>query len=179
MPSLSIPSEHTRQAGLTLPEVLITLAIVAVLISSTVPSMKSLIASQRVSSIAREIYSCFMLARSEAVKRRQAVSLCKSTDGQVCAESGNNWETGWLIFTDADSDGVLETGDQLIKTFGALPAGVTLIWNQGLSAGYNSLGLARLAGSFVLCESTASGVDARELVLSLTGRLRVAERTGC
>ena len=176
---LSNSTRFSPQIGLTLPEVLITLVIVAVLLTVATPAMKSLIASQRISAIAREVHGSFMLARSEAVKRRTAISLCKTTNGTTCSASGNDWDSGWLVFTDADSDGVLEAGDELIKVFAALPDDVSLVWNQGNDASFDSRGQARLAGTFSLCEPTPTGDEVRELVLSLTGRLRVQEQGSC
>lgn len=179
MSYLSQPNRFSSQIGFTLPEVLITLAILAILLTVAAPAMKSMIASQRISSIAQEVHASFMLARSEAVKRRTSVSLCKTINGTACSTGGNDWDTGWLIFTDADSDGSLEAGDELIRVFEALPDEVSLIWNQGNDAGFDGRGQSRLAGTFTLCESTPSGDEARQLVLSLTGRLRVMEVGSC
>lgn len=167
------------QKGMTLPELLITLSITAILMSVAAPSMRSLIASQRVSSIAQDVYGSFAFARSEAVKRRSPISICHSVNGSFCHDNGDDWGGGWLVFTDADSDGTLETGDTLIRVFEALPEVVGLQWNRGANAGFNSKGHARKAGTFTLCEQGASDTYVREIILSLTGRMRVAERGSC
>ena len=168
------------QSGLTLPEVLITLMITAILVSTAAPSLRTIIASQRVSSLTQEIYSSLALARSEAVKRRSSVSLCASDDGVVCnSNSGDDWSSGWVIFTDGDGDGALEAGDQLIKVFSQVPDNVALEWNQGINAGFNSKGHARKAGSFMLCEQGVTEDQVRQVILSLTGRVRVTEPDSC
>ncbi|UYM15310.1 GspH/FimT family pseudopilin [Endozoicomonas euniceicola] len=167
------------QSGLTLPEVVITLLISAILVSMATPTLRTLIASQRVSSVAQEIYTSFALARSEAVKRRSAVSLCASSDGVICNTSGDDWSSGWVIFTDADADGVLEADDQRLKVFSALPENLSMEWNQGVNAGFNSKGYARKAGSFTLCEQGLTGTEVRKVIVSLTGRVRVTEPDSC
>ncbi|AMO55707.1 GspH/FimT family pseudopilin [Endozoicomonas montiporae] len=167
------------QSGLTLPEVVITLLISAILVSMASPSLKNLVVSQRVSSVAQEIYTSFALARSEAVKRRSAVSLCASNDGVICNSSGDDWSSGWVIFTDADADGVLEAGDQRLRVFPAQPDSLFLEWNQGVNAGFNSKGYARKAGTFTLCEAGLGGDQVRQVVVSLTGRVRVTEPDSC
>lgn len=170
---------RSGQSGLTLSEVIITLLIVAILVSTAAPVMQTLVADQRVSAVTQDIYTSFALARSEAVKRRSAVSLCASADGNICNNAGDDWSSGWVIFTDADADGAMEAGDQLIRVFPEVSGGVTLEWNQGANAGFNSKGYARKAGSFTVCEEGLSGDQVRSVVVSRTGRVRVSEPDSC
>jgi type IV fimbrial biogenesis protein FimT len=80
------PTMPTRlRCGLTMIEVLVTLAIAAILISVAVPSMLGFLDRQRVISITAEIVTDLRLARSETVKRNQAIEMSFDGDGaQTC-----------------------------------------------------------------------------------------------
>ena len=162
-------------SGFTLPEMLVTLAIAIILISMTAPSMQSLIVSQRVTSATREVFGALLLARSEAVKQQRSVSLCSTADGISCDQNNTGWQRGWLIFTDADSDGLLENGDQLIRSKEAQPEQITISWNRGFSVTFNSRGQTGTAGTFEICGDD----NAKAIIISLTGRSRVEEREVC
>lgn len=169
----------TGYRGLTLPEMMITLAVVFILVTIAVPSFKDLLADRRVASFTQELYGSLMLARSEAVKRRSPVSLCKSSNGTGCTDSADDWQTGWLIFEDEDADGDLDTEDRPIRVFDALPDVVAMDWNNGDTLGFNSQGQARQAGSFTICEPNATGFEVRQVIVSMTGRARVSESGSC
>ena len=161
--------------GFTLPELMVTLAVVVILVTMTAPSMRGLITNQRVASATQEIFSAIVLARSEAIKRQRTVSVCSTVDGVSCDMNNTGWEQGWLIFTDADADGVLDNGDQVLRAREAQSEQIIISWNRGNSISFNSHGQTGTAGSFEIC---ADG-EAKAIVISLTGRSRVEDRELC
>jgi len=87
-----------RQGGFNLTELLIVMAIVAILLSIGLPSYRYLTNSYRMSSEVNNLLGDMMYARSEAIKEGQNVTVCVSADGATC--SGNStWQTGWLVFS--------------------------------------------------------------------------------
>lgn len=162
--------------GFTLPELLVTLAVAAILVTMSVPSLKGLIVHQQVSSATQDIYSTLLLARSEAVKRQQFVSLCSSTNGTDCDEDNSGWHRGWLIFGDKDADGILDAEDILIRIAEKRPSNeMRITWNRGFSITFNSRGQTGTAGSFEICDDD----EVKAVVVSLTGRARVEDREVC
>lgn len=94
--------------GLTLIELVVVLAMVAILVVISFPSLVSLIQRNRVESEVNAMVSSLQLARSEAIKRGQAVSVCASSNGFRCLNA-NVWSGGWLVFVDRDANGRIDT----------------------------------------------------------------------
>lgn len=82
-----------RSSGFTLVEMMITIAIIAIMASVAVPSFVGIVNSQRVTSASYDLYASLISARSEALKRNGDVTLTSSSGG---------WSNGWQIIA-ADS----------------------------------------------------------------------------
>jgi type IV fimbrial biogenesis protein FimT len=87
-------------AGFTLIELLFTIALAAILTSLAAPSVTKLFKTNRVQTEASSLVGDLMLARTEAVKRGQNVSVCVSSDGATCLAT-NTWQSGWIVFPDS------------------------------------------------------------------------------
>ena len=169
-----------RARGFTLVEMLIVVCIMGILSGVAFPYLGTLVDSIRMRSIANEFLSSMILARSEAIKRNGRVALCKSADGSACANTGH-WEQGWIVFHDADNDGIADAGEQLIQRVQALPAGFRLSGNPPVSRyiSFSPIGKTRTvggafqAGTVTLCKSAGRSSEGREIVLNKVGRMRV------
>ena len=91
--------------GFTLVELLVTIAIAALLLAAAIPTLSGVAKSIRLSAASNTFVSGLYLARCEAIKRNGRVVLCKSADGVCCASTGG-WEQGWMVFHDSNNNGV-------------------------------------------------------------------------
>ncbi|MCP3852650.1 MAG: prepilin-type N-terminal cleavage/methylation domain-containing protein [Gammaproteobacteria bacterium] len=93
------------QSGFTITELMIAVAIAAVLLTIGVPSFQETLANNRLDTKTHTVANSLKLARSEAIKRGVAVSVCPSNTGTSCV--GNDLAQGWIIFTDLATPGVV------------------------------------------------------------------------
>jgi type IV fimbrial biogenesis protein FimT len=84
--------------GFSLPELMVVIAIMAIVMGYAVPGLRDLMATERVKSASFDLITAAMYARSEAGKRGNSIS--------IKAASSNNLETGWCVIfgTAADCD---------------------------------------------------------------------------
>lgn len=87
-----------RIHGFTLIELMITVAIAAVLLGLAVPSFQTLIVGSRLTTQTNELVAAINTARSEAIKRNRNINLCRVADAAAtaCANATGNWEH-WII----------------------------------------------------------------------------------
>ncbi|MBD9392194.1 GspH/FimT family pseudopilin [Acidovorax sp. ACV01] len=102
--------------GFTAIELMVVVAIVAILAALAGPSFRDLMDGFRVRGATEEITNSIYFARSEAIKRGGLVSVRKN-----CATTPvEEWQCGWIVFTDANDDGTLNGTDVILQTFPAL-----------------------------------------------------------
>lgn len=82
------PQAGKRAGGFTLIELMVTIAIVAVLLGIGVPSFQGFVAGQRVKTASYDISSALIYARSEALKRNADVVMTPASGG---------WQNGWSV----------------------------------------------------------------------------------
>ena len=86
-----------RQYGFTLIELMVTVAVLAIVLTVAVPSFASLVNSNRLTSQANDMLAGLILARTEAIKQNQSMIFCHSADGENCsAAPAAGWQ-GWLV----------------------------------------------------------------------------------
>jgi type IV fimbrial biogenesis protein FimT len=162
---------RSRQQGLTLPELLVSLAIVSTLTAGTVSQFHALLQDNRMVAELNLFVTALQLARSEAVKHGRRVLLCPSMDKLNCSNS-SAWSYGWMLF--ASDNREREAGEVLLQSGNPLGAGVILhasnyrkrIMYQpdGSSGGSNS--------SFTFCDARKAARP-RVICLSNSGRPRL------
>lgn len=161
--------------GVTLSELLIVIALMGIFAAISVPSYRSIIQNNRAASLTNDFTSLLSYARSEAIKRGISVSVCASATTNQSACGGNNqWQNGWIVFIDANADGVLANANDRLKVFHALPTGATLSSTKSYIS-YNSDGFVNSGVSiFTLSASGCTGQHGRMVNVSNTGRLSIS-----
>lgn len=104
---------NSKQLGMTLVEVMVTLAVIAILSALAAPSVSDMLVSNRLNALNNQLVSAFNYARGEAVKRAYEVGMCvRNSDGSACSADANaDYAGGWLIFVDCSGDGAITTAN--------------------------------------------------------------------
>lgn len=139
--NLSLRLQH----GFTLVELMVTVAVLAIVMAVAVPSFTNLINSNRLTAQANEVLAGLILARTEAIKRNESMVFCHTTDGANCsAPPAAGWQ-GWLV-RDTVGNTVVATGITLSQQLAMLSSNnVTnaVINNVSHSLRFNPQGLIR------------------------------------
>ena len=149
------------QRGLSLVELLVGLVVLSVLVSVAAPSFSRMVAEQRLRQVGSELRISLATARSEAVKRNEAVSLIKQ---------GSDWSTGWCIEAGKTSN----CSAQPIQQFNVASDQITVL-KDGAAAGteinFNAWGRVTSCPEFLLSTTAAGNACALCLVVTTDGRV--------
>lgn len=103
-----------KAGGFSLIEMMLTLAIAAVLYVLSVPTIDNLIQSSKSSSAQTALLIALNLARSTAIVRQSEVAICPSTDLAHC-DRNIWWQRGCIVFQDIDGDGTRKDSEPLLS----------------------------------------------------------------
>jgi type IV fimbrial biogenesis protein FimT len=104
-----------RAGGYNIVELMVALSIGAIVMGIGISSYRYVTNSNRVSTEVNALLGDMMLARSEAIKQGQPVSVCPSAGGTAC-DATTNWQKGWIVFSDVNGDGAFTVGsDTLLR----------------------------------------------------------------
>lgn len=183
-----------KQSGFSLVELMVTLVILAILLATGLPAMRSFLTNNKVSNISNEFLSAINYARSEAISRNGRVIICKSAVPvnppvnfvPSCSTSGSDWENGWIIFQDVASgstyNGTYDNGtDVLLRVRNPIDGNYTIGSNNNRrSFTFNSTGLASVANSTTMTIAPVEGgasSSSRAICIDSTGRGRIIDNT--
>lgn len=170
------------RGGFGLIELMITIAIVAILTAIALPSYQQSIQSNRTATEADDFISAINIARGEATTRSRPITLCPSADGATCS-GDTDWTTHrWIAFTDYGVKGTVDGADAVVRVWKAINTQDTLTpapavkWISFNRAGNTSVDNAAVTATnnaiFVLkpLSCVANAQVKRAVTLTLLGR---------
>ena len=114
------------ERGVSLIEVLIGVAVAAILTLQSLPTLRQWIDQRAVQDHAESLRSALRLARAQAMRRDAEVTVCAlprggSVDQPLCAQDSRDWSAGWVVFVDEGHRGEVDEGDQVLLVHQGLP----------------------------------------------------------
>ena len=182
--AMKISNAPCRIKGFTLIELMITVAIAAVLLLVAIPSLNSFQRNAELTSIANKVIGSISAARGEAMKRGMNAVV-------VPLDNGSSWSAGWAAFVDkANNQTYDSSATGIVAIQEAIPSGITVVGNgtAGESAPYimfDASGFSRTKSSgfgalTLKIQRTDVATDdqpgqTRIVIVSSTGRVRVCK----
>lgn len=177
-----------QHSGFTLIELMLTVALLGIVVAIGVPAMGDFVRNSRLTSSVNDFIAATTIGRSEAIKRRSAVTVCASDDSLATTPAcdtgaGTSWEKGWVVFVDTDGDAVIDSGEQILQRQGPLAGNVLIRADDDLDEyiSFNGAGRTRdtsgdpVNGDLIFCDERGivpggGASAARRLNISPTGR---------
>ena len=168
-----------KERGFTIPELIVTLGIVAIVMSTAVPAIGTTIKNSRLATHLNGVVADIHYARSEAAKRDVRVIMCRSANPNAavpkCGGTTKVWTDGYIIFADDgnNSNNVYNNGvDTLLRRGQKAYTGVKLrtnwTWNNNLefnpNGSTNEGGTARMS----ICDGRGSE-NGKQIMVALSG----------
>jgi type IV fimbrial biogenesis protein FimT len=114
----------SRQAGVTVLEVVVSLLIIVLIIGIAAPTIQENRRNSRIVTVAADLAASVQLARAEAVRRQKIVSMCPTENvgarSPKCSEDPNF--DAWIVFEDGDGDCLPVAGAVPIRAQSAVPS---------------------------------------------------------
>lgn len=163
-------------SGFTLIELMVTLSVLGVLALVAAPSFNDALLSNRLTGFANNFVASANLARSEAIKRNTAVTVCPSSDGTTCAGSGG-WHQGWIVMCKYNTalPGVCVSGgtdNLVIHKQEALTTGYHFTGAE-TSIVFRPVGGVSAGDTLTLCRASPVGNQERTVTVKASGRTSV------
>ncbi len=180
--------------GYSIIELISTLVLATFLLAVGIPRLNVFFDSNRMVSNTNNLVSAIQIARSEAIKRGQRVTVCKSANADAgapkCSTSGG-WETGWIVFEDTAGDGDFSSAtDTILRRQAGVDGATTTIRTGSPTVSdyimFTSRGIPKTttggaqSGTFRVCDdrgmtNVSGNVIARGVVLNAAGRVRLSK----
>ncbi|MGG2395984.1 GspH/FimT family pseudopilin [Pseudomonas sp. SH1-B] len=162
-----------HQRAQTLPELLITLSVLAILLAFVTPSVSSMLQRNRHVSEINQLHSSINYARGMAIRTGTMISICSGEN--TCVDS-RRWQGKLLIFIDIDGNGSFNNRDLLLKVVDIDPRH-SWEWTNFRRRSYLSFrpnGMTHsLNGTFTLCDGDSA---IRGIVINITGRAKSSDQ---
>ena len=166
-----------KPQGLTLPELLITIAVLSILSSISLPNLTSYLQKNAAQSDINLIKKLIYHAKSKAIDSGQYVTICVLDSKDKCNKTAD-WSGTVTTFLDPNRNGTIDNGETVSHVAQAGKYASSIQWRSFNRRGYlqfSPLGLSTSSnGTFTYCPKSDN--TAYQLVLNRQGRLKIRDK---
>lgn len=166
-------SRLTRQAGVTIIELMIGVAILSIILTLAVPSAQTFIIQNRIIAEINEFSGLVQYARYHAIDEQVDTIICPTNDFSECS---TNWDLPKMVFADFNGDGSRGNGEEILVGSSAL-SDQNDMSGPNVTVRFQGNGAVSSPATFLLCHKDDDAKFARALTLSLQGRVKMSRDT--
>lgn len=168
--------KKARPKGFTALELIVTMAIVAILLTTGIPAFKNYSWNLRMKTAMDVLQTDLNLARGRAVSHNIQTIICPATNANDCSGQPA-WQQGWIVFSDLNGDRHKQEGETLLKHSGRVDLlNITSSSSRHNLRFYPNGSAPGSNASIVFCDQRGAA-EAGKITLSNSGRIRM-QRNG-
>lgn len=168
--SMSLPANCRNQQGMTLIEMLITLAVAAIVLTVVAPSVQTIIAKNRTTSEINELSAIIQFARFTAIDQTSTTLVCPTGNYATCS---TNWNQPKIVFIDDNGNGNRDTSEPLLLSSTGISSSNTMTGPTDPISFFDS-GATNGSVSIKVCPNSKDTKMARAININAQGRVRVS-----
>ena len=163
-------SHKTCQKGLTLLEMMITLSIIAIVMTVVAPNVQSILIKNKIVAEINELSAVVQFARNTAIDEQTTSVVCPSVNFTECT---NNWDDPKIVFIDENGNLQRDADEEILVATSQLFSVNNLTGPNG-PISFNDTGAAITASTLQLCHNSNAEEYARAITISLQGRVKMS-----
>lgn len=168
------------QKAFTLIELMVSLAVIAIIITLGIPNLLDTLVTNRVNSAIISLNKDIISARNFAVSYENNITMCHLNTSNECDK---HWTKGYSVFIDANANNIFDaTDDKVLLKRNQINSKDSLVFTDGNSIqfAFDGTVLTQFAdenvAAFKYCPNVADSEEyARAIMLNLSGRPRTSE----
>lgn len=161
---------RARERGMTLLEMLIALAVVAIVLTVVSPNVQKIIAKNRTTSEINELSGIIQFARYTAIDQSSTAIVCPSANFATCS---TDWNQAKIVFIDNNGNNTRDSSEPLLMSSTAISSGNNMQGPNAVVAFLDS-GAASASASIKICPRSGDQSLARSININAQGRVRIS-----
>lgn len=158
-----------RQQGVTLLEMLIALAVSAIVLTVVTPNIQDIIAKNRVTGEINELSGVIQYARFSAIDENATALVCPAGDFANCS---TDWNQAKIVFIDSNNNGNRDTSEPLLISTSA-STGASKLRGPAAPISFSDTGVSNTLTTITLCPASKDTKMARGVNVNMQGRVRI------